>query len=364
MRSNLFQWGIIYDHRNQKRIKSHLPTESSIKEKSSVNMIQIACGTNFTIVLNSDGRILVVGDEPKHGRLGLGDQTTIAPQLTYINNDLPPMDFISCGPATTILVTQNRRELWAFGKGIGPIVTRIYQNEKIITHCACNENSILIVIDGSHIEERHFNRTGFINDWTCVYRIPNSNDRIQDLDLGSSLGGFITQLGHIYLWGIQVPRGRNTTEEQFINISIESPYQVDLIVDQPMKISCSRGQFHSHALLLTEQGSIYSIGSNYKGKLGIDKSILFTGQWMLIKLTIPYRFQMIAAGGIHSSALSTDGQVFTWGCGSDGRLGHVESENHRYLYKETEARVVESLMAHRCIAIATSYYHMAAIVHV
>ncbi|CAF3781824.1 unnamed protein product [Rotaria sp. Silwood1] len=70
---------------------------------------------------------------------------------------------------------------------------------------------------------------------------------------------------------------------------------------------------------------------------------------------------MIAAGGIHSSALSTDGRVFTWGCGSDGRLGHAEAQGHRYLYKEHEPRSIDLLNNQQVLSISTSYYHMAAI---
>ncbi len=43
----------------------------------------------------------------------------------------------------------------------------------------------------------------------------------------------------------------------------------------------------------------------------------------------------MVCGGIHNSALTLDGRVFTWGCGSDGRLGHLEYEGHTFLYKES-----------------------------
>ena len=53
---------------------------------------------------------------------------------------------------------------------------------------------------------------------------------------------------------------------------------------------------------------------------------------MIKDLGIPA--QKVAAGGIHSGFLSVDGSVLTFGCGSDGRLGHPESADHRYLYRE------------------------------
>ena len=357
MTTQMYQWGIIND--GQRR-QCHRPVLTICPPRLESHFEQVACGTNFTLVLHSPThRVLVVGDEPKYGRLGLGDEQSIATSLTFIRGDLPAIGFISCGPATSVLLTRDQREVWAFGKGIGPTSKAIYRSEEPITHCACNENSILLVLNARSLVERRFNRSGFTTDWTRVY---HSNDRIRHFDFGSALHGFVTEEGHIFLWGTNVPTGPPASEEHFRQVSITAPLQRDLIDDRPVHISCSRGQFHSHALVLTEQGSIYSMGSNYKCKLGLDKSLLFTGQWTLIELSLPCSFRKLAAGGIHSSALTNDGRVFTWGCGSDGRLGHGESEGHRYLYKESEPRSVETLSQFETVDLATSYYHMAAIV--
>lgn len=62
------------------------------------------------------------------------------------------------------------------------------------------------------------------------------------------------------------------------------------------------------------------------------------------------------AGGIHNSVMSEDGSLLTFGCGSDGRLGHPECEGHRYLYKEGHPRKVEGI-AGRVVSISFSYYH-------
>lgn len=48
-------------------------------------------------------------------------------------------------------------------------------------------------------------------------------------------------------------------------------------------------------------------------------------------------------GGIHSAILSVSGRVYTFGCGSDGRLGHPDFQGKVYLYKESQPKMIESL---------------------
>jgi alpha-tubulin suppressor-like RCC1 family protein len=38
--------------------------------------------------------------------------------------------------------------------------------------------------------------------------------------------------------------------------------------------------------------------------------------------TIDYKVSKVSAGGIHSNILSEKGEVLSFGCGSNGRLGH------------------------------------------
>ena len=48
----------------------------------------------------------------------------------------------------------------------------------------------------------------------------------------------------------------------------------------------------------------------------------------------------VICGGIHSAILTASGSLLTFGCGSDGRLGHPEYEGHTYLYKESRPKLV------------------------
>ena len=62
----------------------------------------------------------------------------------------------------------------------------------------------------------------------------------------------------------------------------------------------------------------------------------------------------IAAGGAHTAALH-HGQLYTWGIGQDGRLGHGDE---RYVYEPT---LVDALKEESCVAVSAGYSHTAVV---
>lgn len=74
------------------------------------------------------------------------------------------------------------------------------------------------------------------------------------------------------------------------------------------------------------------------------------------------RVKKVVSGGIHSAILTTDGSLYTFGCGSDGRLGHPEYEGYVFLYKESHAKRVEAFQPGKVIDVASAYYHMMCLV--
>ena len=63
----------------------------------------------------------------------------------------------------------------------------------------------------------------------------------------------------------------------------------------------------------------------------------------------------IACGGWHSIGLSPNGEVFTWGCGDNGQLGHGDGENWNVPTK------VESLSKETIVKVACGNHHTAAV---
>lgn len=93
-------------------------------------------------------------------------------------------------------------------------------------------------------------------------------------------------------------------------------------------ISCG----HSFVLGLTVEGHLYSFGVGQSGTLGHGQNV--TVQLKPLRISVPgqasLRFARVFAGESHCVALSTDTQVYSWGYGGDGRLGHGDCQSLFY----------------------------------
>jgi alpha-tubulin suppressor-like RCC1 family protein len=65
--------------------------------------------------------------------------------------------------------------------------------------------------------------------------------------------------------------------------------------------------------------------------------------------------RQIACGSGHTVVLSTEGEVFTWGRGDDGRLGHGDN-GWKYV-----PRIIQSLAGQVVVQVTCGSYHTAAV---
>lgn len=100
-----------------------------------------------------------------------------------------------------------------------------------------------------------------------------------------------------------------------------------------------------HALALTQDGKVFSWGEGEGGKLGhgngnsLDKP-------RLIEALKSKRIRDIACGSGHSAAISSNGELYTWGLGEYGRLGHGDIAN------QLKPKLVDALVGQRVIQVA------------
>lgn len=113
------------------------------------------------------------------------------------------------------------------------------------------------------------------------------------------------------------------------------------------------GSFHS--LAITQEGDLYSWGEARSGALGTGKhrdvrkpTKIEVEGWPDIK------FEQCAAGYGHSAAITTEGQLFTWGFNVYGQAGHPEKKTE---WKPREVtHDIEGNELHPFIKVACSKY--------
>ncbi|KAF5270348.1 hypothetical protein FQR65_LT05536 [Abscondita terminalis] len=100
-----------------------------------------------------------------------------------------------------------------------------------------------------------------------------------------------------------------------------------------------------HCLALTADNDVYSWGEGDDGKLG-HGSRNGCERPKLVEALQGYEIIDIACGGAHSAAITSSGQLFTWGKGRYGRLGHGDSED------QLKPVLVEALLGYRVTDVA------------
>ncbi|CAK0863214.1 unnamed protein product [Prorocentrum cordatum] len=84
---------------------------------------------------------------------------------------------------------------------------------------------------------------------------------------------------------------------------------------------CAVASHESHAIFLTEEGHLWTCGAGFSGLLG-HGGLEDCAQPRLLEPLAHKRAVAVAAGARHSAAVTSDGQVYTWGAADLGQLGH------------------------------------------
>ncbi|XP_019484450.1 PREDICTED: E3 ubiquitin-protein ligase HERC2 [Hipposideros armiger] len=100
-----------------------------------------------------------------------------------------------------------------------------------------------------------------------------------------------------------------------------------------------------HATALTVDGKVFSWGEGDDGKLG-HFSRMNCDKPRLIEALKTKRIRDIACGSSHSAALTSSGELYTWGLGEYGRLGHGDNTT------QLKPKMVKVLVGHRVIQVA------------
>ncbi|KAK2827719.1 hypothetical protein Q7C36_018645 [Tachysurus vachellii] len=102
-----------------------------------------------------------------------------------------------------------------------------------------------------------------------------------------------------------------------------------LVLDPPRcmrKVSSSKGS-DGHTLAVTVEGEVFSWGDGDYGKLGHGNSATQKYPKIIQGPLLGKVVVCVSAGYRHSAAVTNDGELYTWGEGDFGRLGHSDSHS-------------------------------------
>lgn len=336
-----------------------------VKELEAKNIVQVASGGHFYLALSQQGSLYAWGTT-KYNRYGLSGEDQPVPRLIPLK---VPIKGIAAGNWHSLLIDAEGKVLAAGHNKQGACGVGSFENVLAYTEVeglrvkkvACGDCVSLFLTTEAELYscghgELHGHKTK--EHLNKPKKLDFEGEPILTMAGGFSHCLAVTTKGQTYSWGDgkfhQLGHGKKQDEKQ--PRLIKGLEHVAVV-----QVTCTRGEKNAHSMAVTQDGSVYTWGAGYKGKLGHE------AKWSHENMadeplprkmeTIDYKVRAASAGGIHSSILNEEGEVLSFGCGSNGRLGHEKSSEYTYLYREGFPKRIDSLKGVFVTELQSSYYH-------
>ncbi len=266
-----------------------LPTYVHAFESHRVRAV--SAGEDHTLVLLKSGLIYSFGHGGQLGHGGWNGCTT--PRL-IIRLSETPASAISAGSAHSLVIAGGN--VYSFGDGGCGVLGHGCERDEFLPKLITHFHTVLAY--GSHMHA---------------------------VSAGGSHSLAISESGDVYSFGF----GQNGQLGHGDHINQLQPKQI-----KPAALNGERARAISAgpaaSFVLTDSGSVYSFGHGYAGRLGHGNMQSLYSPKRIAALT-GHRVTSISSGGAHTLALTDDGEVYSFGEGSDGRLGHGDMARFQLL---------------------------------
>lgn len=355
----------LHEHCPDGYCTENIKSPRMVLDLESVSVCKVASLSTHSVALSSEGVLYTWGNGDKN-RLGHG--TTAKEYYPRIVNSLltrPPVVDIACGLGHTLALLENGH-LYAWGNG-GNGRLGLGDTEDRALACLVTK----FVTDPS--DEK------YLQDPVkqSSFKMP-AGIRLVGLHCGASHSMAVAEDGRCFTWGKnnqgQCGHGdvadklypqlveyfvKNNAAKEQQGSDDEGPRLVD--VDNSIR---SMAGGWEHTLALTRDGRLFSFGSGYKdsrrsglppvlGHGGTEREPRPRQILALQSQTIKY----CTCGWDHSMAINEHGHVYSWGAGTNGKLGHGDEESHP-LPKRVESLIRENV---RIVQVEAGCEHSVAV---
>jgi alpha-tubulin suppressor-like RCC1 family protein len=293
------------------------------KKRPLRGVIAIAAGHSHNVALLSDCRAQVWGDN-ELGQLGNGMNVKIcAPGAVKIPDTAGGVVAISAGAQHTLLLCKGRSP-WQWGF-IGPALAVSFPSGppavKAIAIGAAHGQALLVrgnSLLGGWVWTWGDNTDGQLGrggDPDVPAPVEGGLRDVVAIASGNAHCLAVTYAGTVWAWGrnLNGQLGDNQT------ISRATPRQIEPAPGQGSFTVTAIAAGASHSLALSIKGKVWAWGANDRGQLGDGTNIERHLPVLVHNLD---NVVAIAAGDAHSLALRADGTVWAWGANDDGQLGN------------------------------------------
>lgn len=289
----------------------------SMKGGGGVRVVDISCGLGHTIALMESGELFSWGNG-SNGRLGLGDTTDRATPTKILTSALHSSD-------------SSTQAINAAG---GTLPTRL--GTQLFCHVYCGaSHSLATSFDGRAYAWGKNNQGqcghGHTNDQLSIHEVKFFRDEV-DEDISHAAGGwehtlFCSASGRVFSAGCGYKDSRRTGIPPVLGHGDcerrIKPTVVQFFIDnndEITKVACG----WDHSLAVTAMGLVYSWGSGTNGKLGHGDEENCDVPTLIIAME-GKQVKVAKAGCEHTVLLTDEQEVWTFGQGDSGRLGHGDN---------------------------------------
>ncbi|KAJ7965006.1 Regulator of chromosome condensation (RCC1) family with FYVE zinc finger domain [Quillaja saponaria] len=294
----IFSWGEESGGRLGHGVDSNVLHPKLIEALSNTNIELVACGEHHTCAVTLSGELYTWGDGTYNfGLLGHGNEVSHwVPKR--VNGPLEGIHVssISCGPWHTAVVT-SAGQLFTFGDGTFGVLGHGDRKNVSIPREVESLKGLRTVRAACGV-------------WHTA--------AVVEVMVGNSSSSNCSS-GKLFTWG-DGDKGRLGHGDKDAKLV---PTCVAALVEPNFcQVACG----HSLTVALTTSGHVYSMGSPVYGQLGnpqAEGKLPTRVEGKLLKSFV----EELACGAYHVAVLTSRTEVYTWGKGANGRLGHGDTDD-------------------------------------
>ncbi|KAK9119309.1 hypothetical protein Scep_017402 [Stephania cephalantha] len=294
----IFSWGEESGGRLGHGVEADVSHPKLIETLNGLNVVQVACGEYHTCAVTLSGDLYTWGDGVHNSGL-LGNRSEVSTWIPKkVGGQIEGLQVlsVSCGPWHTAAVT-SAGQLFTFGDG---------------TFGALGHGDRASSNMPREVESLKGSRTVRV---ACG--VWHTAAIVDELSENSSTSN--SSSGKLFTWGDGDNNrlGHGDEETRLVPACVASLDDLSFC-----QIACG----NDITVALTTTGQVYTMGSTAYGQLGNPEADGKVPTCVNKKISSSF-VEEIACGSFHVAVLTSKAEVYTWGKGANGRLGHGDNDD-------------------------------------